>query len=78
VAAALGLAMTVLIIALSIFPIVAVKSNASFVAKVGGTSWPSTRRTVLLAHAETQSHTFNTRRAFAVATVGRSVATDRR
>jgi glutamate:GABA antiporter len=36
VAAASGLGMTVLFIALSIFPIVAVKSNASFAAKVGG------------------------------------------
>jgi glutamate:GABA antiporter len=36
VAAASGFAMTVLFIALSIFPIVAVKSNASFGAKVSG------------------------------------------
>ncbi len=36
VAAASGLAMTVLFIALSIFPIVAVKSSASFSAKIGG------------------------------------------
>jgi len=36
VAAASGLVMTVLFIALSIVPIVAVKSSASFAVKVGG------------------------------------------